>query len=185
MTDRHPPRLAVWLLKRQGAGRENEALLGDLIEEFEDGRSAGWFWRQTFEAFTVASNRVMPGLAMQLLVLFVAWGVPAALFFELSWERVPLGALHVTDDAWPISSIWVALYMTTLFRIRQERFLEQIRNRLFAFVALSCVYMAAARWIGWGGWSGLLTCCMVSWIQHSAEVSGMAFRRVYYRRPGR
>jgi hypothetical protein len=44
MTHRAAPRLASWLLKR--LGYENEPLAGDLLEEFHDGRTAIWYWRQ-------------------------------------------------------------------------------------------------------------------------------------------
>ena len=181
MTERKPPRLAVWLLKRRGGSPENEALLGDLIEEFENGRSSGWFWRQTFEAFTVASDRVMPGLAMQLLILLVAWGVPAAVFFALDWRRVPLGSLHFTDGGW-YCAIWVPLYGFDGYRNTAKSFLGQLRHRLIVFVVIGCAYFAAARWVGWGGWSVMLACCVVCWLKDSAEVSGMAFRRSHYRR---
>lgn len=47
MNPRTPPRLAQWLLDRLGPARQNAPLVGDLLEEFRDGRSPAWFWRQT------------------------------------------------------------------------------------------------------------------------------------------
>lgn len=44
MTPRTPPRLAVALLNRFGP--DDDGLTGDLIEEFEAGRSRLWFWKQ-------------------------------------------------------------------------------------------------------------------------------------------
>lgn len=40
--------LAGWLLQRLGVLERNESLIGDLSEERANGRSAGWFWAQTF-----------------------------------------------------------------------------------------------------------------------------------------
>jgi hypothetical protein len=44
MRSTNPPALATWLLQRFGA---KEALVGDLVEQYRKGRSAGWYWRQT------------------------------------------------------------------------------------------------------------------------------------------
>jgi hypothetical protein len=53
MTTRRPPRLAVALLTRHVP--DSEALLGDLTEEFQAGRSSLWFWRQVFGAMAIAA----------------------------------------------------------------------------------------------------------------------------------
>src|SRR5678816_4865744 len=41
-----PPRLATWLLKRFGKESTTEAILGDLTERFETGKSRSWYWKQ-------------------------------------------------------------------------------------------------------------------------------------------
>ena len=48
MNFRKPPTLAAWLLDRLGYTRQNAALAGDLLEEFQAGRSSAWYWRQTW-----------------------------------------------------------------------------------------------------------------------------------------
>ena len=48
-----PPRGAIWLLRHLGPASGNEALTGDLVENFRDGRSSGWFWKQVFIAAAV------------------------------------------------------------------------------------------------------------------------------------
>jgi hypothetical protein len=53
MSLRQPPKFAEWLLEFLGYARQNRALMGDLLEEFRNGRSAGWYWRQTL---TVIGN---------------------------------------------------------------------------------------------------------------------------------
>jgi hypothetical protein len=55
MTNRHPPRLAVALLDR--CVPDNEALSGDLVEEFQRGRSSLWFWRQAIGAAAMAMTK--------------------------------------------------------------------------------------------------------------------------------
>jgi hypothetical protein len=55
MTPLEPPRLAVRLLHRFGPA--DEALVGDLFEEFDRRRSAAWFWRQVLGALVVTNWR--------------------------------------------------------------------------------------------------------------------------------
>jgi len=38
-----PPALATWMLKHLVLGKRNEALEGDLLEEFQRRRSASWY----------------------------------------------------------------------------------------------------------------------------------------------
>jgi hypothetical protein len=45
-----PPRLAVWLLEEFGPRVNQEVLIGDLNEGFQQGRSKGWYWRQVLAA---------------------------------------------------------------------------------------------------------------------------------------
>jgi hypothetical protein len=40
-----PPALAAWLVEHAIPGGKNEALAGDLLEGFGEGRSKAWYWR--------------------------------------------------------------------------------------------------------------------------------------------
>lgn len=94
MSDRKPPAFADWLLNRSGFARQNPPLAGDLLEEFQSGRSAAWYWRQTLLAIStgLARNASAPapfersshrlgGRSRRLLLSFGGWGaeLPAAL----------------------------------------------------------------------------------------------------------
>ena len=70
-----PPRLATWLLSRFGPA--NDALLGDLLEEYRAGRSARWYWRQVMMAMLVGRWTYLPrllnsGVALAVGVLVAA-----------------------------------------------------------------------------------------------------------------
>ena len=41
-----PPRLARWLLERFGTASRLHSLVGDLAEEYANGRSGAWYWQQ-------------------------------------------------------------------------------------------------------------------------------------------
>ena len=54
-----PPRLATWLLGHLNG--TNEALAGDLLEEYRHGRSAAWYWRQVMKAILVGQPKALSG----------------------------------------------------------------------------------------------------------------------------
>jgi len=105
MTPHTPPRLAAALVKL-AAGR-NDALVGDLEEQFRRGRSRGWYWSQ---AARMATGRcaddqrlrlVMTIAALLVTGTFVGWwgtsrfAVPVLLGFTFtSWK---LWRLHRTS----------------------------------------------------------------------------------------
>ncbi len=48
-------RMAMWLMRH--VGPPNEALAGDLLEEYRQGRSAWWYWMQVMEAVVAGVYR--------------------------------------------------------------------------------------------------------------------------------
>jgi hypothetical protein len=52
----HPPRLATKLLEALVSQRTSEALVGDLIEQYQR-RSRGWYWRQVLTALVISARR--------------------------------------------------------------------------------------------------------------------------------
>jgi hypothetical protein len=49
---RRPPAVPTWLAQRLVS---NQALLGDLVEQFGSGRSGAWYWRQAFSAVLIGA----------------------------------------------------------------------------------------------------------------------------------
>jgi len=52
-----PPALATKLLESLVPLRTSEALLGDLIEQYQSGRSRSWYWRQVILALVISAGR--------------------------------------------------------------------------------------------------------------------------------
>ena len=113
-----PPILATRLLERLASGPHGDAILGDLIEQYRQGRSAAWYWRQVLLAILVglAKDRVLGGMAIlgSLLVL---------LLIIVSVGRHPssLGSgLFLTDitllGAYGAYSVWVWRQRDLTFR---------------------------------------------------------------------
>jgi hypothetical protein len=100
MIFRRPPALANWLLDRLG---RNAALAGDLLEEFRGGRSAAWYWRQTF---VVVAHSIASGgeLRPYLLALSAAYAAQFALTLTLWATNFP-PALHIS--AWMKFGVWL------------------------------------------------------------------------------
>jgi hypothetical protein len=76
MRSSKPPALATWLVEHLIPG-DNEALTGDLIEQFRQGRSIAWYWRQAIVAILV-------GFAKEVSILWIAIAVTVVWIFALS-----------------------------------------------------------------------------------------------------
>lgn len=87
MRSSHPPIVATWLLEHLGSAMENEALIGDLVEDYGRGRSNAWYWRQALAAIVVSSygevrtngliaiKAIVTGWAAQFVLQFVVAGL--------------------------------------------------------------------------------------------------------------
>ncbi len=71
-TLRRPPAIPAWLLRRLVS---NDALVGDLTEEFRRGRSAAWYWRQVVTAIVVGRSRAYGPSALAVLGLVILYRV--------------------------------------------------------------------------------------------------------------
>lgn len=104
-----PPRAALWLIRCLYGGSDGEALAGDMVERFtEEGRSSGWFWRQTGVAIAaglpaVARNR-WPELTYAIgafaLHAFL-WRPAAKLAERLPWWILPWPASQLAMENGP------------------------------------------------------------------------------------
>lgn len=57
MSERMPPKLASWLLEHCGPSFHGHSLQGDLFEQYQEGRSHAWYWRQVAAAVWIARLR--------------------------------------------------------------------------------------------------------------------------------
>jgi hypothetical protein len=79
-----PPVIPAWLLRTFGSGPTIDALLGDLAEEYQRGRSATWVWVQALAAIPLSlagELRAHPLLTLRAAAL--GW----ALFSAMSYVR--------------------------------------------------------------------------------------------------
>src|SRR5262249_41221174 len=83
----NPPTVATWLLRRLAPPHRRESLIGDLIEQYERGRSSAWYWRQAIVAIGagfVEEIRDHPLLLARALLL--GWALRrTGMFFSASF----------------------------------------------------------------------------------------------------
>jgi len=103
---RRPPALAVWLLDRLGYTRQNAALAGDLLEEFRNGRSAGWYWRQALAVIADGFPRQMAALAPYLLAVTAGYAAQLPLSYVLWSSGFPR---EVAGTGWAKVGLWALM----------------------------------------------------------------------------
>jgi len=91
MSERVPPKLASWLLKRCGSPFHGESLEGDLFEQYQEGRSRAWYWGQVTAVIWIAGGRLLRTLPWA--------GTARVLSRELAGVAAGLAVLTVADQA--------------------------------------------------------------------------------------
>ncbi len=86
MTAQQPPRVATWLAQRLVSGSRRESLLGDLIEQYRQGRSGRWYWRQVLAAILVGNVYDLAAHKMLALrALTIGWTLYFLFSFPVTW----------------------------------------------------------------------------------------------------
>jgi hypothetical protein len=57
MSHRVPPKFALWLLTQWGSTYHRESLAGDIVEQYQQGKSRAWCWGQVAAAIVIARAR--------------------------------------------------------------------------------------------------------------------------------
>jgi len=78
-----PPKIATWLLDHLTSQKNNDALSGDLLEEFGSGRSASWYWRQVLLAILIGLGKKLRAVSFAL-AFAIAWTFAVRLY----WGRI-------------------------------------------------------------------------------------------------
>jgi hypothetical protein len=78
-----PPKLATWLLEQFSPVFKNAPLAGDLTEEFKQGRSSAWYWRQVFWAILIGLLNLFRKRWGRLAYAIVCSGLISAAWLSL------------------------------------------------------------------------------------------------------
>jgi hypothetical protein len=102
-----PPALATWWLERLRFGARNDFLLGDLVEEYGQGRSRAWYWRQVLVALVVSFGselRARPLLAVRAVATVWSVWYLYGFVFSSSLHRLLIPLPPVKGFIWLIVS---------------------------------------------------------------------------------
>jgi hypothetical protein len=131
-----PPTLATWLLQQFGV---KEALVGDLIERYRNGRSSGWYWRQTMSGI-ITSFATEVGQHKGLAIGVVAFGA-----------YLPHIYMFIVRPRW-IARLdgWYPHLRNWLFKMDLDgiwRLTVHLQMYLLTGRITLCVFLAAVAWI--------------------------------------
>ena len=100
-----PPRLARWLLERWTPGWKRESLIGDIVEQYQRGQSATWFWHQTVSAILISlAVETWQHMSLAVSVVAVSMYLPQIYMRILPprwWARLDgLWYPHLLNSRW-------------------------------------------------------------------------------------
>lgn len=145
MTRMDPPPLASWLLDHCIPGQRDQALAGDLLEEFQGGRTNGWYWRQALAAVLVGWVRYL-GNRTSLIVFATLWSMLAP-----AWAAI-VDRVQNHNVPWPVEvTTWLGLNLAfvwtgmLLFACLHRQFANRsaARKLLRAFVRAAGAFLPA------------------------------------------
>lgn len=100
-----PPRVAAWMLEHLLPDSVDEALVGDLFEEFRSGRSARWFWRQVLAAIGIVAHQEIAS-RRTVLIFALLWSAIAPIWMYIARPSNFPGIIEsVRHIDWPWSSL--------------------------------------------------------------------------------
>jgi hypothetical protein len=93
-----PPRIANWLLRHFGSSLYNDAIIGDLNEQYLAGRSHTWYWLQTLNAVVVSFTQQIRNRSLSTLF------VPASCYVLLRFNGAAYEYFAVRGAANPLTA---------------------------------------------------------------------------------
>ena len=103
MNAKQPPRLGMLVLQRLGP--QNDALAGDLAEEYRAGRSVAWYWWQVLASVVVGATRELwthKWLGVHVVAAYVGIQAFLGYVWRVIWFRTPLSSQvqEFSDSVW-------------------------------------------------------------------------------------
>jgi hypothetical protein len=139
-----PPPLATWLLTRLTSGEKSESLVGDVIEQYQRGRSAAWYWRQVIAAIAGSfATQVWRNTGLGVAVVAVNLLLPYA-YVRVLWHWVVVRV----DQAWyPRFVTWLLEnHFEAMWRVTYRLHLWALTGTVAWCALLAVVTWTFVRW---------------------------------------
>ena len=95
-----PPRAPTWLLKQFGCSPKNEAITGDLVEQYQQGQSSYWYWKQSFSVIVRSLiSEIVRHRWLTIRAITVGWTLLVVLDFA---RRVPFRVDPFILNSYPV-----------------------------------------------------------------------------------
>ena len=120
MMQTEPPRIARWMLEHCAPPGRDEALAGDLLEEFRAGRTADWYRRQVISAIAIGWMRVLGARGM-LILFAVLWSSLAPAWTALLEGMAPRP--NPAEEFWRMDAPFAGLSSFGLWLVLNVAFL--------------------------------------------------------------
>lgn len=103
MNSRTAPRAATWLLEHIGGRSRFDPLIGDLVEQFEQGHSRFWYWRQAMGSLAVDRAQALRLHAFSFIAAVAAgcaltWLLDAG--YSYAFQPLHVNLLAVSQHPW-------------------------------------------------------------------------------------
>jgi hypothetical protein len=149
--------LATWMVEHVTFGSPNESLSGDLLEEFQSGRTAGWYWRQALTAIAITLSSKSRAYVLPL-VFSAGWSILyPAMWLSITKSRLTqnlLGRMAAHD--WPYSTglhfvsaavpaamfVWIGFFVYLTSRNHVDRQLPTLRLLGSLSISLNVLFVA-------------------------------------------
>ena len=111
MKSSHPPSLATWVLEHLLPRGASEPLAGDLLEDYGQGRSAVWYWRQVLIAIMVSLSKE---LRSRWVTIMFGAVVSSAVPWKEIWHNSEFQSLLLWGIRlpWPMSLFYSIAYLS-------------------------------------------------------------------------
>ena len=126
-----PPRIARWVLNHFGCSPNNDAVIGDLDERYQQGRSSSWYWRQALVTLIVGfchELRTHKGVAIKAVIR--------------GWWLMYLSSAGLAAFS------WIGDYMAAINSVAGTK-LQETAPLIFQMSAEGLVRCLLTAWIMW------------------------------------